>query len=129
LAEQFGSELHLLYIVEDVLTMIPESGMAFPPPDEYQPKLRASAERTLSQMPDASWASGRPIVRHVRRGHPFLEIVRYAKETEIDLIIIGTHGRTGLVHVLLGSVAERVVRKAPCPVLTVRPQAHQFVMP
>ena len=65
----------------------------------------------------------------VRTGVPFLEIIRYAKELEIDLIVLGTHGRTGLAHVLLGSVAERVVRKSPCPVLTVHPKGHQFVMP
>jgi universal stress protein A len=47
----------------------------------------------------------------------------------VDLIVIGTHGRTGLSHMLMGSVAEKVVRKAPCPVLTVRPSGHQFVMP
>ncbi len=129
LAEQFGSELHLLHVVEDVLTMIPEAGMTFPPPNEYQPKLRASAEKALSQLPDANSALRKTAVRHVRNGHPFVEIVRYAKEAEIDMIVVGTHGRTGLVHVLLGSIAEKVVRKAPCPVLTVRPQTHQFVMP
>jgi nucleotide-binding universal stress UspA family protein len=129
LAEQFGAELHLLHVVEDVLTLIPEAGMVFPPPSEYQPKVRASAEKALSNLPDASWGQANVVVRHVRNGHPFLEIVRYAKEAEIDMIVVGTHGRTGLVHVLLGSVAEKVVRKAPCPVLTVRPDTHQFVMP
>ena len=57
------------------------------------------------------------------------EIIRYAKEHEIDLIVMGTHGRTGLTHLLLGSVAENVVRKAKCPVLTVHPTDHSFVMP
>ena len=58
-----------------------------------------------------------------------MEIIDYACENEIDLIVIGTHGRSGLMHVLMGSVAERIVRKAPCPVLTVKPEGHQFVMP
>ena len=62
-------------------------------------------------------------------GTPFLEIIRYAREHEIDLIVMGTHGRSGLGHVLIGSVAERVVRKSPCPVLTIRPGGHEFVMP
>ena len=65
----------------------------------------------------------------VRTGTPFVEIVRHAKENDVDLIVMGTHGRTGLVHALIGSVAEKVVRKAPCPVLTVRPEGHQFIMP
>ena len=61
--------------------------------------------------------------------NPFVEIVTFAKDEETDLIVIGTHGRTGLKHMLIGSVAERVVRRAPCPVLTVRPDEHDFVMP
>ena len=65
----------------------------------------------------------------MQTGTPFLEVIRYAKDHDIDLVIVGTHGRTGLVHVLMGSVAEKIVRKAPCPVLAVRPEGHQFVMP
>jgi hypothetical protein len=54
---------------------------------------------------------------------------RYARQHVIDLIVLATHGRSGLAHVLIGSVAESVVRTTPCPVLTVRPEGHQFVMP
>lgn len=64
----------------------------------------------------------------VRAGRPDAEIVRYAKEAAIDLIILGTHGRSRLAHILMGSVAEKVVRKAPCPVLTVRHPEHEFAM-
>jgi nucleotide-binding universal stress UspA family protein len=60
-------------------------------------------------------------------GSPFFEIVRYAEEQQIDLIVIGTHGRGPIGHMLLGSVAEKVVRKSPCPVLTVRQPQHDFV--
>ena len=56
----------------------------------------------------------------IAAGHPAEAIVRVAQERKADLIVMGTHGRTGLQHVLLGSVAEKVVRLAPCPVLTVR---------
>ncbi len=62
-------------------------------------------------------------------GRPFLEIIRIAKERKSDLIVIGTHGRGALKQVLLGSVAEKVVRKAPCPVLSVRDPGHKFTMP
>ena len=62
-------------------------------------------------------------------GHPFVEILSDAKQHDIDLIVMGTHGRGAIKHMLLGSVAEKVVRKAPCPVLTVRHPDHEFVMP
>ncbi len=65
----------------------------------------------------------------VAQGVPFAEIISTAKEKEIDMIVIGSHGRTGISHMMLGSVSEKVVRKAPCPVLTVRQSDHEFVMP
>lgn len=129
LAEQFRSELHVLHVVQDLVAMVPEPGLAFPPPGDYVREMEEAARAALAQIPDASWAAGKTVVRVTRQGPPFLEIVRYAKEQSIDLIVMGTHGRSGLAHVLMGSVAERVVRKAPCAVLTVRPKGHQFVMP
>lgn len=63
------------------------------------------------------------------QGVPFAEIIKTSKEYKIDLIVIGTHGRTGISHAIMGSVAEKVVRKAPCPVLTIRHPEHDFVMP
>ncbi len=65
----------------------------------------------------------------VTQGIPFAEIISTAKEKDIDMVVIGSHGRTGLSHMMLGSVSEKVVRKAPCPVLTVRQPGHEFVMP
>jgi nucleotide-binding universal stress UspA family protein len=65
----------------------------------------------------------------LRSGSPFVEVVRYAREENVDIVVLGTHGRGAIAHMLLGSVAERVVRKAHCPVLTVRQPAHEFVMP
>jgi nucleotide-binding universal stress UspA family protein len=62
-----------------------------------------------------------------RLGHPSEEIVAAAKDFDVDLIVLATHGHTGLKHLLLGSTAERVVRLAPCPVLTVREREHEFV--
>ena len=60
---------------------------------------------------------------------PFVQIVRAAADLKADLIVLGTHGRSGLKHALFGSVAEKVVRKAPCPVLSVRHPDHKFEMP
>jgi nucleotide-binding universal stress UspA family protein len=64
-------------------------------------------------------AGSLPLVATVRMGHVAQTIVDYAKDVGADLIVMGTHGRTGLAHFIIGSVAERVVRMAPCPVLTV----------
>ena len=67
--------------------------------------------------------------QNVRFGRPFREITNAAKERRVDLIITGTHGFTGLRHLQLGSTAEKVVRYAPCPVMVVREQEHEFVVP
>jgi len=69
------------------------------------------------------------IEKMVVRGVPFVEIIKTAREKNADLIVIGTHGRTGIDHMLFGSTAEKVVRKAPCPVLTVRMAGKEFQMP
>jgi len=65
----------------------------------------------------------------VVQGIPFAEIISIAKKNKVDMIVMGTHGRTGLAHIMIGSVSEKVVRKAHCPVLTVRQSGHEFVMP
>ena len=71
----------------------------------------------------------KPPVCDVAYGRPFAEIINYAREKSIDLIIMGTHGRGAVAHMLLGSTVEKVVRKAPCAVLTVRTGKEAFVMP
>jgi universal stress protein A len=128
-AEQFRAELHLLHVIHDLAPLVPEPGIVIPPPADYLRDIELNAQAMLERAVDAQWAAGKKIVRVVRQGPPFLEIIRYAREANIDLIVIGTHGRTGLVHVLMGSVAEKVVRKAPCPVLSVRHPEHEFVAP
>jgi nucleotide-binding universal stress UspA family protein len=69
------------------------------------------------------------VLRASGLGGPYVEIVRYAQHCDIDLIVMGTHGRGFVAHMLMGSVAEKVVRRAPCPVLTVRHPEHEFIMP
>jgi nucleotide-binding universal stress UspA family protein len=126
LAAKFGAELHLLHAVETIPVMYGEGG-AYLPPDSLEEVIVAT-EKHLDELKIDS-ADVQPVMRKVVQGHPFVEIVRYAKDNAIDLIVIGTHGRGAIAHLLLGSVAERVVRKAPCPVLVVRDEEHDFIMP
>jgi nucleotide-binding universal stress UspA family protein len=128
MATRFGAELHLLHALEVHLASTPAFGMGLALP-QYVQESRAAAEKALAGGLDPQGSAVRKVVRAVVEGSPKVEIVRYARTQQIDLIVLATHGRTGLAHVLMGSVAENVVRTAPCPVLTVRPEGHQFVMP
>ncbi len=126
-AQEFNAELHLLHVLHDLVQVVPETGTPLPPPDTFFEELRASAKESLEKLPGDLWKGEKPVVRELRVGSPFWEIIQYAKEKNIDLIVLGTHGRGALAHLLLGSVAEKVVRKAPCPVLTVRHPEHEFL--
>jgi universal stress protein A len=128
LATKFDAELHILHTLETHLTSTPEFGMGLALP-KYMSESRAAAEKSLAGFLDPKWSDGRTVIHAVVEGSPKVEIIQYARKHNIDLIVLATHGRTGLPHVLMGSVAESVVRTAPCPVLTVRPEGHQFVMP
>lgn len=111
LASRYGAELHLVHIVEPW----PSAAMASPEPYPTQP-----AEAKLAGV--AVSAIGIPSIhRAVRVGDPIEGILQYVKTHGIDLIVMGSHGRTGFSHLFLGSVAEMVVRRAPCPVLVIRP--------
>ncbi len=127
LAEKFGAELFLLHVFQDLAVFQPEavavSPAALPPVEELKQAARAALNKALE---DGRF-KGLKVHREVREGLPQDEIVGYAKEMDIDLIVMGTHGRGWLAHVLLGSVTEKVVRKSPCPVLTVRTPEHEFV--
>ena len=120
LADQFGAELHVLHVLHDPLLTMPMTAAALLVPPQSLDNEITYAEEEIQKVPPTVWASGKRVVRAVRAGTTFDTIVRYAQENAIDLIVIGTHGRTGLPHVLLGSIAERVVQHAPCSVLTVR---------
>lgn len=130
IAARFSAELHILHVVPDPAMLVPEAAAFSVESMEAQTdQLRTESLSTLNSLPADGWSNEKPIVREVRVGPAFMEIIDYAREKDIDLIVIGTHGRSGLMHVLMGSVAERIVRKSPCPVLTVKPEGHQFVMP
>jgi universal stress protein A len=124
-ARAFHASFYLLHIIQDPYTQ-PWAAEAFPAPlndllDQWQTQARTRLLESLTETDRAA------AIVDVRIGSPYVEIVRYAEEQQIDLIVLGTHGRGPLGHVLLGSVAEKVVRKAPCPVLTVRSAQHEFL--
>jgi nucleotide-binding universal stress UspA family protein len=130
LAGRFGATLHVLNVVENfyVTTFGAETYAAIVP--EMQRELDNAARKRLDEALIDSDGSGPPTkAAVVTSGSPAYAIVDYAREHGIDLIVMGTHGRGPLAHLMMGSVAERVVRLASCPVLTVRHPEHEFVRP
>lgn len=128
LATRFDAELHLFHTLEIHTSSTPDFGMGLALPRSIK-ESTAAAEKSLTDVLDPKWSTGRNVIQAVVEGSPKVEIIRYARNQDIDLIVLSTHGRTGLPHVIMGSVAENVVRTAFCPVLTVRPEGHQFILP
>ncbi len=122
-AKQFGADLILLYVVEPYLP-VPE--MTTVDWDLIASRMREGGEAELAKI-KATVPPEISATTELRVGTPAVEVVRAAKDLDADLIIISTHGRTGLAHVFLGSTAERIVRHASCPVLVVREREHEFV--
>jgi nucleotide-binding universal stress UspA family protein len=119
LAGQVGASVELLHVVED-LTYGAFSEVYVPNiPDITQEAINVALER-VTALKAAIFPHGSDVESVVFAGRPALTIVDHAAKGRFDLIVMGTHGRTGLSHLLMGSVAEHVVRTAPCPVLTVR---------
>ena len=129
LAGRFGAGITLVHVYQPVSMILPE-GFVLKSVDEIA-SLMSALNTALKEAREqlANVAPAVAVDSVLLEGAPFAEIVRHAREHHFDLIVIGTHGRTGLRHALLGSVAEKVVRKAPCPVLTARPAGHQFEHP
>jgi nucleotide-binding universal stress UspA family protein len=128
LAQLFDGDLRLLHVVE--VPFLPSYAMAGVP-DLSIPieQIEEGAQEGMQQLLAKVRGRWERTESEVRTGTAFVEIINYAREAEIDLIVIGTHGRSGLRHMIIGSVAEKIVRKAPCPVLTVKHPEHEFAMP
>jgi nucleotide-binding universal stress UspA family protein len=120
LSRSFGARLHVLHVMENL----------FLRPMANDPRaIEAGAMKRLLETltdEDRTVLHAVPVVR--KSDAPADEIVKYAAAEHIDLIVMGTHGRPGLAHMLMGSVAEKVVRSAPCPVLTLRHPEREFVV-
>ena len=121
LARTFGASLHLIHVVENQFLRASPTDPAL---------LSIAYQRSLAErltMEDRDRLDARAVLKI--SDSPSDAIVSYARAMSIDLIVMGTHGRSAISQLLVGSVAERVVRTAPCPVLTVRHPEHEFVIP
>jgi nucleotide-binding universal stress UspA family protein len=114
LAAETGAELHVLFVVENV-PYAPEMT-----DDGLETQLREIGEKAIESIRERAGAEGLAVRSAIEDGTPHREILGYADRENIDLVVMGTHGRSGLDKYLLGSVTERVVRAADVPVLTVR---------
>lgn len=125
-ADQFGAAVDLLHVLEPVP---PGALLSYVSLSDLKKSMQEEAEKHLEEL-HTEWQNyAFPVKKIVVEGHPFVEIIKHARESKADMIIMGTHGRGAIAHMLLGSVAEKVVRKSQCPVLTVRHPEHEFVHP
>lgn len=129
-AEQFSAQLFCLHVVDEAQQYWAALGPEATPIAAPIEDIMAAANSQMQAFQDEHLIglTYAPVTK-VLMGRPFLEIVNYAKETGSDLLVMATHGRSGFMHALMGSTAEKVVRKAPCPVLTVRSGENDFVEP
>ena len=124
-AKHFNASIILVYVIEPIIYP-PDFSMgqiAIPTPGLEMDK-RATEE--LDKLAEKEIPSGLSVKRVIKTGKPFVEIIETAAEEDADIIIIATHGHSGVEHILFGSPAEKGVRKAPCPVLTLREPAKGF---
>jgi nucleotide-binding universal stress UspA family protein len=129
LGRAFGATLHVIHVADDVYMRMGGDAYIAVLPD-LQRDVEASAKERLDALLIDNDPNPLPVKAVVMTSAAAaMTIVQYAKDARIDLIIVGTHGRGGMAHLFMGSVAERVVRTAPCPVLTVRHPEHDFVTP
>jgi len=126
LARTFGSSIICLHVIETMVPTVGYSGMTEPLPiADITEQLEDSAERELPRLAECRCFAGLNIEELIVHGEAASEIVRVAKERKVDLVVISSHGRTGLGRMLFGSTAEAVVRHASCPVLVVKPPQEE----
>lgn len=127
IAKRFESELHLIHVIPNLNYFTPYESFLTP---ENLVAIERNIEGEVEKDFDKITKKlDFPFKRVIKTGVIFVEIIDYIKDQGIDLVVMGTHGRSGIEHILIGSVAEKVVRKSPCPVLTVRPKDKTFKMP
>ena len=129
-AKKYDAKIFILHVIQQPsypLGMYTE--ISFDAMDKFNRNVSEVTEKEMKNLCEKELGGFKNFESIIVSGTPFLEIIRTAREKEADLIVVGTHGRTGLDHALFGSTAEKVVRKAPCPVLSVRLPGQEFKMP
>jgi nucleotide-binding universal stress UspA family protein len=130
LARMFGASMICVHVIEPMVPTLGYSGMTEPLPiADIADQLEDSAERELPKIAECEECAGLEIEELIVHGEAASEIVRVAKDRKVDLIVVSSHGRTGLGRILFGSTAEAVVRHAPCPVLVVKPPQEETQKP
>ncbi len=133
IAKTFQSKIYLIHVYEP-LVYYSEAPLGLPDMFTMEQNIQAASEQSMKKIVDEYFHGRRETYGDIEvesiltQGKPFIEIIKAAREKNADMIIMSSHGRSALEHILLGSVTEKVVRKAPCPVLTVRGQGA-FKMP
>lgn len=127
-AKAFSAEVLLCHVLEkpDFISQLPPVAEDYFPPNLSQIQEQHARVQCEQALATTGLSNARVLLPH---GNPTTEVVQAGKKENVDLIIVGTHGRTAITHLLLGSVAEKIVRSAECPVLTVRAGEHDFVTP
>jgi nucleotide-binding universal stress UspA family protein len=132
LARTFGARLHVLHVVENLAARLAyaDASMAGFSPSEVQADIERAATKDLEALVGDDDRRELNATAVLRVGNSTAkEITDYAKEASIDVVVIGATGRGAIDRMLMGSVADKVIRRAPCPVLAVRHPEHEFVMP
>jgi nucleotide-binding universal stress UspA family protein len=130
LCRRFDAQLYVLHVVDDAYQYWMASGEGTVPVVVSEGELLGSARQQMTKFIDEHLAAEKQqIVTKLAVGKPFVEIIRYARDQSIDMIVIASHGHGALTSMLMGSVTEKVVRKSSCPVLTIRHGEHKFEMP
>jgi nucleotide-binding universal stress UspA family protein len=124
LAKKYDAELHLFHVIPNLNYFTPYESF-------LTPENLVLIERNIEKEVEKDFEKiikgiDLPVIKVIKTGVVFIEIIDYIKAENIDLVVIGTHGRSGIEHILIGSVAEKIVRKSPCPVLTIRPKGKEL---
>ncbi len=125
LAERMDATIHLTYVLEKTPPFLAIRSIDVSEEDVMRHMEEEAHKQLFKTASEFRMESNAKIIEVLRKGNDYEEIVNYSKEINCDLIVIATHGRTGVLHTLLGSVAEKVIRYAKCPVLVITPEEEE----